>query len=89
MDLDMREGQVRVGLRQHADRLTRPLIREDGEVFARRRGMRRWRWLREIHRDQARAWAGCAGVYFFIEVHERRKLPDAEAGARGDRHKQY
>ena len=38
----------------------------------------------EVQEDQGGAWAGCAGVYCFVEVHERRELPDAEAGAGGD-----
>ncbi len=29
------------------------------------------------------------GVHLFVEMHQRRELPDAEAGARGDRHQQH
>ena len=67
------------------DRLTKPLIRE-GDKF------REASWdealdliARRFSEIKATTRAGRAGVHLLVEVHERRKLPDAEAGARGDR----
>ena len=40
----------------------------------------------QVCRNQGSERAGCAGVHLFFEVHQRRKLPDAEAGPRRDRH---
>ena len=38
---------------------------------------------------KARARPGRAGLHFFLKMHQRRKLSDAETGARGDRHQQH
>ena len=89
-DLDLREGQVCVGLHQ----LRRPA---DEAAAARGRYVSsRSTWdealdviAEKFTKIEARARAGCAGVYRLLEVHERRELPDAEAGARGDRHEQH
>ncbi len=71
------------------DRLRKPLKRRGQTRLWRLSGTKRSQIVRgQLHEDQEGAWAGCAGVYRLLEVHERRKLPDAEAGARGDRHQQ-
>jgi predicted molibdopterin-dependent oxidoreductase YjgC len=66
------------------DRLTKPLIRE-GEVSRSLLG-RGSHWWRAGFRDQSRHRARLARLHLFVKVHQRRELPDAEAGPRGDRH---
>ena len=71
------------------DRLTTPLIRE-GDKF------REASWdealdlvARRFTEIKAQARPGCAGFHLLFEMHQRGKLPDAEAGARRDRHQQH
>ena len=70
------------------DRLTRPLIRE-GSKF------RESSWdealdliARRFTEIKAKTRTGFSGVYLVLEMHQRRKLSDAEIGARRDRHEQ-
>ena len=68
------------------DRLTKPLIREGG-------GFREASWdealdlvARRFSEIKSGARARRAGFHLFVEVHQRRELPDAEAGAGRHRH---
>ena len=68
------------------DRLTKPLIRE-GDTF------REASWDEalglggaQIYRDQGSHRTRLAGLYLLVEMHQRRELSDAEAGAGGHRH---
>jgi ferredoxin len=70
------------------DRLTTPLIRENGKfrgIVGRSAGPGR----PQIRGNQSAARTGRAGLCFLFEMHQRRKLSDAKIGAGSDRHQQH
>ena len=72
----------------HPDRLTKPLIRKDGELKEATWDEAISLYCGEACRDQRKAWAGCHCRIFIGPLHQRGKLPLPEILPRGDRHQQ-
>ena len=87
--LHLREGQVRLGLRQQrrpAEDAARPRRRR---LPARHVGRGARPGGAAPERREGRPRSGRDRPHRLLEVHQRGELPDAEAGACGDRHQQH
>ena len=89
--LPLQQGPLRVRLRQHAERLTQPLVRQaNGELEARQLGRGARPSPATSSRELRDTRGGTAHRRHRLQPHDqRRELPAAEVRAHGARHQQH